>query len=127
MSPNLVRLIDELRERVGKLERQRSKRGVTNQKGAAAYLDRSTEWLRQMERRGIGPLRYPNGEYPYDGLDEFLLARRETLPRPTEPADLPAELPQSEGTPRVTSGRIGSAFRRATQQTAGRRGQAAAE
>jgi hypothetical protein len=89
MSANLIRQLEELSQRVTRLERQRTKRGVTNQKGAAEYINRSTEWLRQMERRGIGPLRYPNGDYPYDGLDEFLLARREMLPREAM-ADLPA-------------------------------------
>jgi hypothetical protein len=65
--------IHDLRERVSRLEndRRRTTRGNTNQGGAAAYLGRSREWLRQRERRGDGPIRNPDGSYNYDNLDRF--------------------------------------------------------
>jgi hypothetical protein len=125
MSPNVLRLIDELSQRVEKLERQRSKRGVAPSKAkAAAYIGRSDEWLRLREKDGTGPERTPNGDYFYDALDQFLLASRETgLPPPEPRADRAnlAEPPQSEVAPSLPTGRLGSVRARAT------RGQAAAE
>jgi hypothetical protein len=65
--------IARLRARVDELERQRvrTRRGHTTQKGAAEYLGKSREWLRQRERRGDGPRRNPDGTYSFDSLDEF--------------------------------------------------------
>ena len=65
--------IARLRKRVDELERRqvRTTRGYTNQRGAAAYLGKSREWLRQRERRGDGPHRNPDGTYSYDNLDAF--------------------------------------------------------
>jgi hypothetical protein len=68
--------LEELRERVARLEQQRTRRGVTNQRGAAEYLGRSAEWLRQQERGGAGPERNPDGSYSYDRLDEYLHTRK---------------------------------------------------
>jgi hypothetical protein len=49
MSPEVQSEIDALRERVKRLELTlgRTKRGRTNQRGAADYLGKSREWLRQ--------------------------------------------------------------------------------
>ena len=65
--------LDDLRERVRRLEETagRSKRGRTNQRGAAAYLGRSREWLRQLHLRGEGPHRAQDGSYSFDDLDVF--------------------------------------------------------
>jgi hypothetical protein len=65
--------LDALRERVGALERVQSKtrRGRTNQRGAAEYLGRSREYLRQLHLRGQGPRRAADGSYSFDDLDLF--------------------------------------------------------
>jgi hypothetical protein len=70
-----VQMIEELRDRVAQLERKQSRRGVTNMRGAAEYLNKSREWLRQQHLRGTGPKRLPNGDYSYDALDDY--ARRD--------------------------------------------------
>jgi hypothetical protein len=71
--PNVNSEIKDLRDRVERLERdkRRTTRGSTNQKGAAAYIGKSREYLRQLERRGEGPPRNPDGTYSYDNLDRF--------------------------------------------------------
>jgi hypothetical protein len=142
--PNLLKLlqqVEELRDRVEQLERGRSKRGVAPSKAkAAAYCGRSDEWLRQRERDGKGPERTPNGDYFYDALDRFLLAPKEAASPPPDPADLPqprvadAEVARADSgsaanevAPRMPAGRLGSVRARATQQTPGHRGHAAAE
>ena len=73
MSLELVSAIAELRERVRRLERlrTRSSRGRVNQRRAAEYLGRSREFLRQLHLRGTGPRRAPDGLYSYDDLDAF--------------------------------------------------------
>ena len=73
MSPQILAEIEDLRERVRKLEENapRTKRGRTNQRGAAQYLGRSREWLRKLELRGEGPPRAADGSYSYDDLDHF--------------------------------------------------------
>jgi hypothetical protein len=64
--------IDTLKERVARLEgNRRTNRGRTNQGGAANYLGRSREWLRQLHLRGEGPRRGADGSYSYDDLDAF--------------------------------------------------------
>ena len=64
--------ITELRERVSRLEgARRTNRGRTNQRGAADYLGRSREYLRQLHLRGEGPRRGSDGSYSYDDLDRF--------------------------------------------------------
>jgi hypothetical protein len=64
--------IDSLKERVARLEgNRRTNRGRTNQRGAADYLSRSREWLRQLHLRGEGPKRGADGSYSYDDLDAF--------------------------------------------------------
>jgi hypothetical protein len=71
--PDVHSEIRDLRERVQRLERasRRTTRGSTNQKGAAEYLNRSREWLRQRHARGEGPLRGADGNYTYDDLDAY--------------------------------------------------------
>jgi hypothetical protein len=73
MSPEVHTEIDELRRRVKRLEEAagRTRRGRTNQRGAALYLGKSREWLRQLHLRGEGPRRAPDGSYSYDDLDSF--------------------------------------------------------
>jgi hypothetical protein len=76
MSPDLHSEIEQLRERVTRLERVSSKpRGRTNLAGAARYLGKSEEWLRQQHARGEGPHRTRSGtrnwSYAYDDLDAY--------------------------------------------------------
>ena len=63
MSLEIVSAIAELRERVRRLERlrTRSSRGRVNQRRAAEYLGRSREFLRQLHLRGEGPRGLPTG------------------------------------------------------------------
>jgi hypothetical protein len=63
----------ELRERVQRLERLRTKssRGRVNQRRAAEYLGRSREFLRQLHLRGEGPRRAADGFYSFDDLDSW--------------------------------------------------------
>ena len=73
MSPEVKSAIFDLCERVKRLEESagRTKRGRTNQRGAAQYLGKSREWLRKLHLRGEGPHRAPDGTYSYDDLDAF--------------------------------------------------------
>jgi len=73
VSPEVKSAIFDLRERVKKLEESagRTKRGRTNQRGAAQYLGKSREWLRKLHLRGEGPHRAPDGTYSFDDLDAF--------------------------------------------------------
>jgi hypothetical protein len=76
---NLQSEINDLRERVARLERERSttSRGRTNQTGAARYLGISDETLRQRHARGEGPRRTRNGRfwsYTFDDLDAYATA-----------------------------------------------------
>ncbi len=70
MSLEIVAAINELRERVQRLER-RSNRGRVNQRRAAEYLGRSREFLRQLHLRGEGPPRAADGSYAIDDLDSW--------------------------------------------------------
>jgi hypothetical protein len=66
--------LDDLRERVSRLEQEKSPRGRTNQTGAARYLGISEEALRQRHLRGEGPKRVRNGRhwsYAYADLDRY--------------------------------------------------------
>jgi hypothetical protein len=72
MTDHHIQILEELRDRVAQLEQKQSRRGVTNMRGAAEYLHRSREWLRQQNLRGTGPKRLPNGNYTYAALDEYL-------------------------------------------------------
>jgi hypothetical protein len=123
MSPNLLRQIEELRDRVGALERQRSRRGRCNKAEAARYLGYSREWIRLRERDGTGPKPNADGSYDYDELDRYDRVAR----LGERPVKEPAEHPQPKITTSATAGRIGSARSRAQQQSPGTRGQAAAE
>jgi excisionase family DNA binding protein len=71
--PNVNSELDELRERVARLEQaQRRPRGRTNLPGAARYLGISDETLRQRIARGQGPRGTRNGRFwsfTYDDLD----------------------------------------------------------
>jgi hypothetical protein len=76
MPPEIQAILNELSEvraRVDRLEREKnSRRGHTNQAGAARYLGISDETLRQRHLRGVGPNRTRNGrqwDYTYDDLD----------------------------------------------------------
>jgi hypothetical protein len=73
VSPQVQSEIADLCERVRKLEESagRTKRGRTNQLGAAQYLGKSREWLRKLHLRGEGPHRAPDGTYSFDDLDAF--------------------------------------------------------
>jgi hypothetical protein len=71
MSSEILSEIRDLCARVTRLEKARTKRGNTNQRGAAEYLGKSREWLRQRERRGDGPRRNPDNTYSYDNLDAY--------------------------------------------------------
>jgi hypothetical protein len=76
MSTPPAEIIDELRERVRRLEDAASRpRGSTNLKGAAAYLNRSDEWLRREHAAGRGPKRRRRGtrgwDYTYADLDAY--------------------------------------------------------
>ena len=88
MSVNVLRQLQDLRQRVERLERLPSKRGVLPSKvKAAAYCGRSDEWFRRHERNGTGP-----EDLHYDTLDRWLRALGEDAsPRPVEPADVPAD------------------------------------
>jgi hypothetical protein len=68
--------IDDLRSRLARLESSaRAPRGRTNLTGAARYLGRSDEWLRQQHLLGRGPRRKRNGtrgwDYTYAELDAY--------------------------------------------------------
>jgi DNA-binding XRE family transcriptional regulator len=69
--PSVQSEIADLRERVARLERLRTKRGHCNKKEAAEYIGVSRETLRQLELRGEGPVMNPDGSYNYDQLDLF--------------------------------------------------------
>jgi hypothetical protein len=76
MSTPPAEIIDELRERVRRLEAAASRpRGSANLKGAAAYLNRSDEWLRREHAAGRGPKRRRRGtrgwDYTYADLDAY--------------------------------------------------------
>jgi hypothetical protein len=74
MSPEIASELVELRKRVERLEQKKLRRGKTNQIGAARYLNRSEEWLRQKHARGGGPHRTRSGRYwlyDYDDLDVY--------------------------------------------------------
>jgi hypothetical protein len=69
-------ILAEVRERLRKLEHAASRpRGATNMAGAAAYLNRSREWLRREHAANRGPKRRRRGargwDYSYTDLDEY--------------------------------------------------------
>jgi hypothetical protein len=68
--------LEELRARLLRLETAAARpRGRTNMVGAARYLGRSEEWLRQQHDRGRGPKRKRTGtrgwSYSYSDLDDY--------------------------------------------------------
>lgn len=73
MFPEIQSELSDLRERVKRLEscQTRTNRGRTNQRGAADYLGKSREYLRQLHLRGKGPRRAADGTYAFDDLDAF--------------------------------------------------------
>jgi|EndMetStandDraft_2_1072991.scaffolds.fasta_scaffold822129_1 hypothetical protein len=72
-----VDVLNDLRQRVERLERATSGRGFLNQKQAAAYMSRSDEWLRLEHAAGRGPKRHRLGtrgwRYAIADLDAYLL------------------------------------------------------
>jgi hypothetical protein len=68
MSTPTADLLDELRQRLERLERRaiRPQRGSLNQKQAAEYLNRSEEWLRREHAAGRGPKRRRRGSRGWD-------------------------------------------------------------
>jgi hypothetical protein len=70
-------ILNDLRQRVERLERATSGRGFLNQKQAAQYLSRSDEWLRLEHAAGRGPKRHRLGtrgwRYAIADLDAYLL------------------------------------------------------
>jgi hypothetical protein len=69
--------LEELRARLQRLETAAARpRGRTNMVGAARYLGRSEEWLRQQHALGRGPKRARSGprgwSYRYSDLDEYI-------------------------------------------------------
>jgi hypothetical protein len=71
MSPEILSVLNDLRLRLESLERGRTKRGHRNHGKAADYLGISRETLRQLNLRGKGPARNPDGSYSLDALDAF--------------------------------------------------------
>jgi hypothetical protein len=73
MSPEIQTVIEELRERLTRLEsiHTKSSRGRCNQRKAADYIGKSREYLRKLALRGEGPRRAADGSYSYDDLDAF--------------------------------------------------------
>jgi hypothetical protein len=69
--------IDDLRKRLRRLEAATARpRGWTGMAGAAAYINRSREWLRREHLAGRGPKRRRRGtrgwDYSYADLDAYL-------------------------------------------------------
>lgn len=74
-------IIDELRERVARLEADRGRRRVYNLTQAAARLNMSVNKLRTLHNQGLGPKRMsPNGRvwsYSDEALEEYIAAQAE--------------------------------------------------
>jgi hypothetical protein len=67
MSTPTSEMLDELRQRLDRLERAtRPRRGSLNQREAAEYLNRSEEWLRREHAAGRGPKRRRRGSRGWD-------------------------------------------------------------
>ena len=65
--------LSALRERLARLERgQHRRQRSTKQKGAAEYIGRSREYLRQRYLKGKNPRRNADGSYDYSALDDYL-------------------------------------------------------
>jgi len=65
MPLEMVDLLNELRQRLDRLERA-TRRGSRNKKQAAEYLNRSEEWLRREHAAGRGPKRRRRGTRGWD-------------------------------------------------------------
>jgi len=83
MSTEQQSKIDDLQARLRKLEKAAARpRGWTNMAGAAAYLNRSREWLRREHAAGRGPKRRRRGtrgwDYSYVDLDSYREAESDT-------------------------------------------------
>jgi hypothetical protein len=77
--PEVVEILNELSQRLRRLEEKTSRRrGSLNQKQAAEYLNRSEEWLRREHAAGRGPRRRRRGsrnwEYLVEDLDAYATA-----------------------------------------------------
>jgi hypothetical protein len=68
--------IEKLRSRLARLENKTTPRGYCNLSGAALYIGKSTEWLRQQHDHGRGPKRTRRGtrfwSYSYADLDAWM-------------------------------------------------------
>jgi hypothetical protein len=77
--PPLFEVLNELRNRLARLEQATNRRKRRfNQKEAAEYLNRSEEWLRREHAAGRGPSRKRRGsrgwEYTLEDLDGYAQA-----------------------------------------------------
>jgi hypothetical protein len=73
VTPDVQAELFDIKTRLKHLEESaaRTRRGRTNQRGAAEYLGKSREWLRRLHLRGEAPPRAPDGTYSYDDLDAW--------------------------------------------------------
>jgi len=70
--PSLEERIEKLEHEIRRLARAgTSRRGYTNQAGAARYLGRSREYLRRLHKLGRGPERAKDKTYSFASLDRF--------------------------------------------------------
>jgi hypothetical protein len=78
---NQQEAIQELRERIARLEAARTRRRIYNQAQAAERLNMSVNKLRALHRQGIGPKRVSvNGRiwsYSDEAIEEFIAAQSE--------------------------------------------------
>jgi len=78
---NQQEVIDELRERIARLEAASTRRRIYNQLQAAERLNMSVNKLRALHKQGLGPRRLSvNGRiwsYSDEALEEFIAAQAE--------------------------------------------------
>jgi hypothetical protein len=78
---NQQEVIDELRERIARLEAASTRRRIYNQVQAAERLNMSVNKLRALHKQGLGPRRLSvNGRiwsYSDEALEEFIAAQAE--------------------------------------------------
>lgn len=75
MDQQQQQIIDELLERIARLENRSRHRGAMNQQEAADYINKSVSWLRGEHKAGRGPKRSKRGRiwsYQPSDLDEYL-------------------------------------------------------
>jgi hypothetical protein len=78
---NQQEVIDELRERIARLEATSTRRRIYNQTQAAERLNMSVAKLRGLHRQGLGPRRLSvNGRiwsYADEALEQYIAAQAE--------------------------------------------------